>query len=35
MILEVRDELHGREVHKRLKAAGYNVEREGQGDWEE
>jgi len=35
MILEVRDERHGREVHKHLEAAGYHVEREGQGDWEE
>jgi threonine dehydratase len=35
MILEVRDERHGREVHKHLENAGYHVEREGQGDWEE
>ena len=35
MILEVRDERHGREVHKHLEDAGYHVEREGQGDWEE
>jgi threonine dehydratase len=35
MILEVRDEQHGRDVHKHLEAAGYHVEREGQGDWEE
>jgi threonine dehydratase len=35
MILEVRDERHGREVHKHLENAGYNVDREGQGDWEE
>lgn len=35
MILEVRDERHGREVHKYLEDAGYHVEREGQGDWEE
>src|SRR5687768_4140523 len=35
MILEVRDERHGREVHKHLEASGYHVEREGQGDWEE
>lgn len=34
MILEVRDEKHGREVHKHLEDAGYQVEREGQGDWE-
>ncbi|MGH9947659.1 MAG: threonine ammonia-lyase [Pyrinomonadaceae bacterium] len=35
MILEVRDEAHGRDVHKHLEDAGYHVEREGQGDWEE
>lgn len=35
MILEVRDERHGRDVHKHLEDAGYHVEREGQGDWEE
>ena len=35
MILEVRDERHGREVHKHLEDAGYHVEREGQGDWDE
>jgi len=35
MILEVRDEGHAREVHKHLEDAGYHVEREGQGDWEE
>jgi threonine dehydratase len=35
MILEVRDERHGREVHKHLETAGYNVERQGVGDWEE
>ena len=35
MILEVRDEQHGREVHKHMEEAGYHVEREGQGDWEE
>ncbi|HUR97670.1 MAG TPA: threonine ammonia-lyase [Pyrinomonadaceae bacterium] len=35
MILEVRDERHGREVHKHLGDAGYHVEREGVGDWEE
>ncbi|HEX6126496.1 MAG TPA: threonine ammonia-lyase [Pyrinomonadaceae bacterium] len=35
MILEVRDERHGREVHKSLEDAGYRVDREGQGDWEE
>ncbi len=35
MILEVRDEEHGRDVHKHLEDAGYHVEREGQGDWNE
>jgi threonine dehydratase len=35
MILEVRDERHGREVHKHLRDAGYSVERQGVGDWEE
>jgi hypothetical protein len=35
MILEVRDERHGRDVHKHLGDAGYHVEREGQGAWEE
>jgi threonine dehydratase len=35
MLLEVRDERHGREVHRHLEAVGYHVEREGQGDWEE
>ena len=35
MILEVRDQQHARDVHAQLQAAGYHVEREGQGDWEE
>ena len=35
MLLEVRDNEHSREVQKHLEAAGYHVEREGQGDWEE
>ncbi|MEP7150013.1 MAG: threonine ammonia-lyase [Acidobacteriota bacterium] len=35
LVLEVRDELHGRDVHKHLENAGYHVEREGQGAWEE
>jgi threonine dehydratase len=35
IILEVRDERHARDVHKHLEDAGYHVEREGQGDWEE
>src|SRR6185369_17541337 len=29
MLLEVRDNEHGREVQKSLKEAGFNVEREG------
>ncbi len=35
LLLEVRDEQHGQEVYKHLEDAGYHVEREGQGDWEE
>jgi threonine dehydratase len=35
MLLEVRDEEHGKEVRSSLESAGYHVEREGQGDWEE
>lgn len=35
MLLEVRDEEHGQEVYRHLEEAGYHVEREGQGDWEE
>jgi len=35
MLLEVRDNEHGRETQKHLESAGYHVEREGQGDWEE
>lgn len=35
MLLEVRDEQHGREVVRHLKTAGYHVEREGVGDWDE
>jgi threonine dehydratase len=35
MILEVRDERHGREVHRHLESAGYSVERQGVGDWAE
>ncbi len=34
MLLEVRDEPHGREVFNHLQNAGYHVEREGVGDWE-
>src|SRR5919109_809916 len=33
MVLEVRDEAHGQEVVRHLAAAGYHVEREGQGLW--
>ena len=33
MVLEVRDEEHGRIVHSYLLDAGYQVEREGQGHW--
>jgi len=35
MLLEVRDEQHGREVYRHLEKSGYHVEREGVGDWEE
>lgn len=35
MILEVRNENHGRDVLKHLEDSGYHVERQGQGDWEE
>ena len=35
MLLEVRDEPHGREVHKHLEETGYHVTREGEADWEE
>ena len=34
LILEVRDEPHGREVFKYLEDGGYNVERQGKVDWE-
>ncbi len=34
MLLEVRDNEHGRDVKRHLERAGYQVEREGQGDWE-
>jgi len=33
MVLEVRDEEHGREVYKHLETVGYTVMREGVGDW--
>jgi threonine dehydratase len=33
LVLEVRDEEHGQEVVRYLTAAGYHVEREGQGVW--
>jgi threonine dehydratase len=35
MLLEVKDEKHGREVYQHLEKCGYHVEREGVGDWEE
>lgn len=35
LLLEVRDETHGRDVLAYLKSVGYHVEREGLGDWEE
>ncbi|MEP7039512.1 MAG: threonine ammonia-lyase [Acidobacteriota bacterium] len=35
MLLEVRDEQHGREIVRHLEDCGYHVEREGVGDWEE
>lgn len=35
MLLEVRDQKHGRDVLKHLREHGYHVEREGVGDWEE
>ncbi len=34
MILEVRDQRHAIDVQAQLESAGYNVERQGQGDWE-
>jgi threonine dehydratase len=35
MLLEVRDNQHGRQVQDHLREKGYQVEREGHGDWEE
>jgi threonine dehydratase len=35
MVLEVRDEEHGRDVIKHLEGADYHVERERQDDWED
>lgn len=35
MLLEVRDETHGKEVVQHLESANYHVMREGEGDWEE
>ena len=35
LLLEVRDNEHGRLVEEQLRAAGHHVEREGVGDWEE
>lgn len=34
MLLEVRDEQHGQEIHKFLEEKGYHVQREFQGNWE-
>jgi threonine dehydratase len=34
MILEVRDQDHGRDVRRHLEDSGYHVQSEGQGDWE-
>lgn len=33
VLLEVRDEEHGQEIHNYLKENGYEVKREWQGDW--
>ncbi len=33
MVLEVRDHDHARDVQSHLRSAGYQVERQGQGDW--
>jgi threonine dehydratase len=35
MLLEVRDQKHGREILRHLQDAGYHAEKEGVGDWEE
>ena len=35
MILEVRDDEHGREVQRHLEEAGYHIEREERHDWNE
>ena len=35
LVLEVRDEEHGREVMKSLTESGYHVEREGREHWPE
>jgi len=35
MLLEVRDEDHGRELIDYLTESGYQVERQGEGDWQE
>ena len=35
LVLEVRDEEHGRDVMKSLAEAGYHVEREGREQWPE
>ena len=35
MLLEVRDEEHGQQLISYLTRSGYQVEREGEGDWNE
>ncbi len=35
MLLEVRDNDHANDIHNHLKTAGYDVTREGHGDWEQ
>jgi threonine dehydratase len=35
LLLEVRDDEHSRDVIAHLDAQGYQVEREGVGDWKE
>ena len=34
LLLEVRNEEHGKEVVSYLESVGYHIEREGQGDWQ-
>ncbi len=35
MLLEVRDEEHGKEIYNELQILGYQVAREVPGEWEE